>query len=374
MMIQILTHIIRRRTPYLPSPCHLWIQSWSLVLGLLMAWGSVGGSEFNPRDNDLPGTTRPVAVKASFHLLDLKKIDDEDETFEFSGIMTLVWKDDRQAFDPTQAGVTEKLYHGTFQFNELSPSWYPQVILTNASQIPEAQGVLLRVAPDGTCTLIQDLHAVARKELQLRRYPFDQQRLEAVFQILGFDHSQVILTGDANPVTADIGAIRLAQWDLRSVSGGFGEINAPYQTSGGKAAALVLSIEVKRQSFFVIRLVVLPLLTVVALSWCVFWMDRASFADRMSVTFVGLLTAVAYQAMLGDIMPHISYVTFINAFISMSFLLMSATALVNLKVCLCDRHGNHALGDLIDKRCRWMFPIVYLILIALVFMGTFHFL
>lgn len=368
--------------PFFHMQCRidsLWktlrLAAWSCVLGLLFSWNCVSASDLNFRELDLPGTARPVEVKTSFHLLDLQKIDDEDETFEFSGIMTLVWKDENQAFDPIEAGVTEKFYHGNFQFNELSPSWYPQVILANASQIPENQGVLLRVAPDGTCTLTQDLHAIARKALQLRRYPFDQQRLEAVFQILGFDRSQVTLTGDANPTSVDIDAIRVPQWQLQSVTGGFREISAPYHIGAGAgtgtAAGFVLSLEVKRQSLFVVRLVILPLLIVVGLSWCVFWMDRASLADRMSVTFVGLLTAVAYQAMLGDIMPHISYVTFVNLFISLSFILMSATAIVNLTVCLCDRKGNHALGDQIDRNCRWLFPIAYAALTSKAILLTF---
>lgn len=45
------------------------------------------------------------------------------------------------------------------------PPWYPQVILANASQVPETQGILLPVRPDGACALIQDLHAIAREEL-----------------------------------------------------------------------------------------------------------------------------------------------------------------------------------------------------------------
>ncbi len=100
-------------------------------------------------------------------------------------------------------------------------------------------------------------------------------------------------------------------------------------------------------------------------------MDRASLADRMSVSFVGLLTAVAYQAMISDIMPHISYVTFINAFVSLSFLLMSATAGINLVVCLCDRHGHFEKGDRIDRRSRWIFPITHVSLILLAFFVLF---
>lgn len=320
---------------------------------------------------DLPIRSGTVEVQTSFHLLDLQRIDDEAETFEFSGVLTLVWKDERQAFDPATEKVSEKLYNGAYQFNELSPAWYPQVILANASQIPETQGILLRIKPDGTCTLIQDLHAIAREELNLRRYPFDRQQLEAVFQVIGFDRDEVALVGNADPVTAETSRISVPQWDLGSARGSFSSISAPYLGGGAQASTLVVSFEVGRQSFFVVRLVFIPLLMIVGLSWCVFWMDRASLADRMNVSFVGLLTAVAYQAMLSDFMPHISYVTFVNAFVSLSFLLMSATAAINLVVCLCDRHGHFEKGDLIDRRCRWIFPLVHITLILAVYLLLF---
>jgi hypothetical protein len=351
------------------SPLGL-LQLIALILALL-ASHPASASASNPRDFDLPGTNRPVPVEASFHLVDLLEIDDEAESFEFSGILTLRWKDEDLKFDPAVEGVTEKLFHGAFQWNELSPSWYPQVILANASQLPEFQAILARVTPDGTCTLIQDLHAVARNELKLRLFPFDHQRLEAVFEVLGFDITQVALKGTPASVTADISTIRVPQWHLDSVSVDFRDKNAPYLSPGAKASSFTLSLNVHRQSFFVVRLVIIPLLIVVILSWCVFWMDRSSLADRMSVSFVGILTAVAYQAMLGDIMPHISYITFINAFISLSFLIMSATAIVNLKVCIYDRNGNHELGDLIDHRCKWIFPLAYLAIIAIAFIFSY---
>jgi hypothetical protein len=341
------------------------------LLAATLAVFNVAGIRADSASLDLPDRSKPVEVRASFHLLDLQRIDDEAETFEFSGVLTLVWNDPRQAFDPAKDGVPEKLYHGAYQFDELAPSWYPQVILANASQIPETQGILLRVRPDGTCTLIQDLHAVAREELNLRRYPFDRQHLEAVFQVLGFNHGEVRLTGEAEPVTAETSRISVPQWRLRDVGGSFSDLHAPYLGKDRQASALVISIEVDRQAFFVVRLVLVPLLIIVGLSWCVFWMDRASLADRMSVSFVGLLTAVAYQAMISDIMPHISYITFINAFVSLSFLLMSATAGINLVVCLCDRHGHFEKGDVIDRRCRWIFPITHVSLILLAFLVLF---
>lgn len=350
------------------------IPRFPIVLAFFLSLhGSIGIARAESAALDLPTRSEPVQVGASFHVLDLQHIDDEAETFEFSGILTLVWKDPRQAFDPSKEGVTEKLFHGTYQFDELSPSWYPQVILSNASEIPETQGILLRVSPDGTCTLIQDLHAVAREELSLRLYPFDRQHLEAVFQVIGFGSGEVALNGGEHPVTAETERISVPQWHLESVGGSFTDLHAPYLGQGAKASALVVSFEVKRQSFFVVRLVIIPLLIIVGLSWCVFWMDRASLADRMNVSFVGLLTAVAYQSMLSDIMPHISYVTFVNAFVGLSFLLMSATAGINLVVCICDRHGRFETGDVIDRRCRWIFPVTHAGLILIVFLALFLF-
>lgn len=309
--------------------------------------------------NDLPPGPRPVRVRPTFHFLDLNRIDDEGETFEFSGLLTLVWQDSRQAFDPEEAGVSEKFYHGTFQFNELSPAWYPQVVLANASGVPGNQAVLLRVKPDGMSTLITTVNAVARTPLNLRRYPFDTQRLTVLFQILGFDAREVILEPAGEAVSAAATMMRVPEWSFQRVWDSTEDGHAPAAGAPGDSTAWVLTIEVQRQSFFMMRLVLLPLMLIVALSWSVFWMDRSSLGDRMSISFVGILTAVAYQLVVSDIMPQISYVTLTNAVLSFSLLVMSATVVVNLAVGACDKRGETRRGDRIDRRCRWIFPLVY---------------
>lgn len=313
---------------------------------------------------DLPEGPRPLVIESLFHLTNINEIDDEAETFEFSGVLTLVWRDSRQSFDPEKEGVKEKLYHGAFQFNELSPGWYPQVVLANSVGIPETQGVLLRVAPDGTSTLVQTVNALARTALNLRRYPFDHQRLEAVFQVFGFGSDEVSLHLVDGAATADAMAIKVPQWDVTSAGGSIREIVAPYASGTGQSSALVIAVEVGRRSFFMVRLVIFPLILIVLLSCVVFWMDRSSLGDRMSVSFVGLLTAVAYQIVVGDIMPHIAYMTWMNGFLNFSLLVMGATILINLIVAGHDSRGDHDKGYLIDKRCRIVFPLVYASLIA----------
>ena len=307
----------------------------------------------------LPPSDGPVEVRAAFHIHSVNEIDDEAETFEFTGVLVLTWHDPRQAFDPERAGVPEILYHGAYQFNELDPAWYPQVVLANVSGLYEKTAVLLRIAPDGTCTLIEKVNAVAEASFNLRKYPFDAQRLEAVFEIIGFDTDEVVL--HAEPVADPQGKElpRIPQWTVTGLSISAQDIGALYAAKNGTTSAFTITVDVTRKPLFVLRMVVGPLMLIVMLSWSVFWMDQSALGDRMSVSFVGVLTAVAYQVVIGDILPHISYMTLVNGFLNASFILMSASVVVNLRVGLLDKRGQTERGDRLDRRCRWIFPAVY---------------
>jgi hypothetical protein len=91
----------------------------------------------------------------------------------------------------------------------------------------------------------------------------------------------------------------------------------------------------------------------------------------MAASFVGILTAVAYQSMVSDIMPQISYITLMNAILNLSFLVMCVTVLINLLVGELDKQGETDRGERVDLRCRWMFPLVYAGLILLATVITF---
>lgn len=314
---------------------------------------------------ELPNNGGPVVVRATFQLQDVDEIDDEAETFQFTGVLTLTWQDKRQAFDPDKERIQEKIYQGSYQFNELSPAWYPQVVLANESGMYEKHGVLLRVQPNGTSTLIETINAIAEANFNMRRYPFDTQRLEAIFKVLGFDSSEVVFEAESTPVDPSWQDVQISQWQLAGISCSTGEQIAPSSGKRGTSSTFTVRMEVQRHSFFVVRMVAIPLTMIVVLSWSVFWMDRSSLGDRINVSFVGILTAVAYQFVVGGILPHISYFTLMNAFVNLSFLTMCATVVVNLVVGEYDKKGKSVVGDRVDYRCRWIFPLVYFGLLLL---------
>ena len=311
----------------------------------------------------LPPGEGPVKVRARFDLHDINEIDDDAESFQFTGVMTLVWKDPRAAFDPAEAGVSEKVFDGAFQFNEMEPSWYPQVVMINESGLYSKSGVVQRVRPDGTCTLIETVNAAAKSDLNMRAYPFDRHQLRATFEVLGFDRSEVEFeVGPDGSGTS--GHVTIPQWRIDGVRLLVEDRPAPYAGSSGTASSLVLAIDVDRQSFYIMRLVVMPLALIVVLSFAVFWMDRSSLGDRISVSFIGILTGVTYQLVMSSSLPQIAYPTVMHAFLYLSFLVMCATVVINLLVGSMDKQQRFAAGDRIDQLCRWIFPVGYACILA----------
>lgn len=308
----------------------------------------------------------PVEIQASFDLIDINLINDEEQVFEFTGTLMLKWRDPRQAFDPVQAGVDEKVFQGDYQFDEVSPGWFPQVVLVNEAEPLESSGVLLRMRPDGTSTLTMKLDTAAKVDLDLRRFPFDRHRVEMIFEVLGFDTSEVVMQVAADQEAIANGHIRVPQWSVEESTLSTRERLVSSAGLNGVASSLILSFEVDRQSWYVRRLIVIPLLMIVLLSFSVFWMDRSSLGDRISVSFIGILTAVAYQSLMSANLPRISYVTMMHGFLTISFMTMCATVVINLVVGALDRRGMQSAGDRLDRYCRWVFPLAYFGLLSLV--------
>ena len=319
-----------------------------------------------------PSDAGPIVVRACFDLHDINEINDGAESFEFTGVMTLTWRDPRQAFDPAIEGVEEKVFQGAYQFNEISPSWYPQLVLVNESGLYQKSGVVLRVRPDGTSILVETVNAVAESEFNMKRYPFDEHRLEAIFEVLGFDCDEVVLEAAQDTTPAPRHEVTIPQWTVLGVSVTSRERSAPYAGQRKTSSALTVTVDVRRGSFYVTRLVVIPLMVIVLLSFSVFWMDRSSLGDRISVSFIGILTGVAYQIVMSDNMPRIAYVTLMHGFLNISFLTMCATVVINLVVGSRDKQGKFEVGNRIDRRCRWLFPLIYFGLLAAIVFAAFQ--
>lgn len=325
-------------------------------------------SAYGPPEGD-----GPVVVDIGFLLTSLNAINEEDETFDFEGILSMHWTDPRLAYDPALTGYDELFYQGSFQFNEVFSGWWPQVYLANEAGRFDQEGILLRITPQGEVYYTEEIDAVAKSSLELARYPFDRQQLSALFEVLGFDKEQVVLRPDltTSGVWEDSQhKIRVPQWYPPELSTAAVEYRPRYlDGQHSHLTALKVQVDIKRNPWYTLRLVVLPVVIFVILSWSVFWMDRSSLGDRMDISFIGILTVVAYQIMFSADLPKIAYMTVLMSFMIISFMTMCASVAVNLRVSALDNAGRAAEGNRMDWHCRYLFPIAY-VLINLVVGGV----
>jgi hypothetical protein len=337
------------------------LRAW-LILFLATLWmtGVAFAQDEAPFLLGPPVQDGPVVVKAGFYLSDVNNVDEEAQRIEVEGVLTLKWQDDRLAFDPATAGVQEKVFQGSFQFSEVATGWWPQIIIANGSGGYERQGMILRQESGGAMTYLEELNATVEIPLSLQRFPFDREEFEIIFEVLGFNKDEVVLEVDPETTGSEEGGVSITEWRLDGIRADSRDYNPAYGDGHQEAlSAFVVTLEMARLPGFMLRVVVIPLALLVALSWSVFWMDRESLGDRMDISFIGILTVVAYQIMVSGFLPRISYPTLMSAFLYISFLTLCAAVVVNLRVGHLDRSGRRAQGDRVDRRCRWAFPLGY---------------
>ena len=93
-----------------------------------------------------------------------------------------------------------------------------------------------------------------------------------------------------------------------------------------------LEIEVIRNPGFYLWKVIFPILIVVIISFSVFWMVVDNLADRLFVSMTGLLTSVAYQFIISESLPRLSYITLMDIILSISYCLMAIMILLNVYI------------------------------------------
>jgi hypothetical protein len=121
---------------------------------------------------------------------------------------------------------------------------------------------------------------------------------------------------------------------------------------------LSFEIEIQRKTGFYLWKVLVPLITIVAISWVVFWMSSDFLGRRVGVSVTGILTVVAYQFVASESLPRVAYLTILDKIMLLSMLMIAATLMMSVVV---DRAEHRWAGSKlrIDRTCRWLFPALY---------------
>jgi gamma-aminobutyric acid receptor subunit beta len=119
------------------------------------------------------------------------------------------------------------------------------------------------------------------------------------------------------------------------------------------------TIHVKRELGYYIWKVIGPLSFIVLMSYAVFWIDPAMAARQIGLASTSILTLVAFLFSLNAILPPLSYMTRMDAFLFASLALSFLAFAEAVVTAVLTSSERRSLALTMDRWARWLFPGTY---------------
>ncbi len=307
-----------------------------------------------------PNPNGPTLVGVGFFVTDIRGIDPVRDEFQFRGHVRALWCDPRLAFDPEIEGQNERVFTGSQVDEQFKRMWFASGYPVNKVGELSASERILRIRHDGTIEQTINVSVPLATPYDLHRFPFDRQTLILEIESYLWHRDQLQLIHDET-ISGFRDEIAIPEWSIRAVHGDVNEVAV--MRSDVPFSRYTLEIEISRRPGFYLWKVFLPLVVIVALSWSVFWMTDERFSARSRISATGVLTVVAYQFVFAENLPRVGYLTLLDLAMIGSFGLLAVTVLESLLVDRANREDPEKAIQ-IDRTSRWLFPAVYVVMLA----------
>jgi len=141
----------------------------------------------------------------------------------------------------------------------------------------------------------------------------------------------------------------------------------PYRFMDYKFESFSYQFNAKRHLGYYIWKIMVPLVIVVLMSWTVFWIDPVKIEAQLAVAATAMLTIIAYQFTLSNMLPKISYFTQMDYFIVGSNILVFLALLEAVVSSAVARENKEKLARQFDRFSRYVFPTIYCIVLLITF-------
>jgi hypothetical protein len=233
-------------------------------------------------------------------------------------------------------------------------------VLVNQQKVWKTFREKVEISSEGDVYYRQRVWGSFSQPLDLADFPFDRQMFTIQLAAAGYSPDEVELVQDPDSLSGIAARLSVADWKIIGWKAG----SQPYETRPGEeaTAGFNLSFEGKRRTGYFVTKVIIPLVLIVAMSWCVFWIDPKESGSQISVAITAMLTLIAYRFAVGSDLPAISYLTRLDKFILASTFLVYAGLVEVIITTNYAKSGKLALARAIDRWARWLFPATFVLL------------
>jgi hypothetical protein len=300
-----------------------------------------------------PSARGPTLVAVGLFIVEVTEVNEVDNTFTIEGFMDNVWCDPDRVSAPRQE---PELLIGPVAAARLERGWNPNITFVDEIEAPIKENEELILRPNGTVEYKQKVNVTLEARYDLRRFPFDRQTLAIELESFDWPAKDLELRGQSDMVGFSE-RFEIPEWRAVAVDSHIKEVKEPRDRE--PFSELVVTLDVDRESGFYVWKILVPLVLLVAISWSVFWMSGESLPARIGISFTGILTVVAYQFVINEVLPKVTYFTLWDTILLLSFVLMALTVAVNVLQAVLRIQRRVELADEIDATARVAFPVTY---------------
>jgi hypothetical protein len=294
-----------------------------------------------------------TTVNIGIIVLDIDSIDGANQSFVANFAVTAQWKDPRLAKDTDAMRIMG-----------LDKVWSPTLQILNQQKLFKTFQDKAEVSPDGTVIHRQRYWGTLSYPMNLKDFPLDTHNLEIRIISVG-NNANDIQFSIADDRTGMAEQFTLTDWEIM----GWDVFAEPLEI--GRTLPIVPSVifefEAHRLVNFYIIKVLVPLILIVFMSLIVLFIDPTQMGPRFSIAITAILTLIAYRFLLGNLLPKISYLTYMDYFLFGSMFLVFGVLVETSTVARYIINDNKTQALQIDYWTRWAFVILFAFILTFSF-------
>lgn len=344
------------------------------LIGVLLALCTTlahAGSPSTPS----PSLEGPVVVDVSIAINKIYEVESVDETYVIDGYLLLGWQDSRLA-RPGDADRSEPIRYENAGVDDVlgTEIWWPNIEFINIVGGRSTPSRRLMISADGRVVYHERFYATFFTDMDFHRYPFDGQSFDIHIESFSYDSRTVEFSthegSESQPVSDS--------WDLATPKISttiehYPDIDAMLQMAGssGYYSRYSVTIGGRRKSGYFIWQFFFPLFLIIGTSCSVFWMSELS--DRLSTAFTLMLTVVAFNFYVTNLLPPLPYNTLIEVVITSGYLEITTSIVLIIAAHVLENNGKAIRARQLLATSRWLMPASYLltlIVIAVAFLAV----
>ena len=152
-----------------------------------------------------------------------------------------------------------------------------------------------------------------------------------------------------------------------SVGAGAASVTTEYLAPQDRdLSRLDLSMEARRESGYYVWRVLFPLGLIVLMASTVFWIDPTAFGPQVGVSTAAVLTLIAFQFRIGQILPRVSYLTRVDLFVLASTVLVFLALAQAVVTGRLAKAGHELRSRAIDRWSRWVYLTAFGLIVTTV--------